>query len=453
MKAIAPGTLLAIGLSQALPLRTGNTWTWSVRTSGSDTTTNWITATVLRSGKHDSGTAWTIAVRDSANRSTDTAIAVERPDKSQAWLKGPSKLGLELAPWNGAKFEERNLTTLLAPWGLQSLQSDFWNRARDFNYTLKPEAGGPSNGSIEFFYFEGGSTAPVPRGVWIDTVGPVASRSFGSGWKEYRMLSHNRRAIDQTPFVPQERRPKTGTLLEWEEVRQSGWGYPIAANLDRIVFHRWTFLEPAPDSLGWTRWRVRDSSVDDSGRVEDSIHVLRSSRQGWTSTARRGGCPTPDDAWFADWTDSVGAEGILRRWRSGSVSTGAGVRTSNREIFERIGPHGQMDSASCLEQNYQVSLFSSLVTRTLIALDGVRIRSPRITAGAFPSPRKPSLALTDLRAHHPRLVLRWTDARGANGTLRAGDVSALSRFCPKEPVFLSATLPDGTAWKASILVR
>lgn len=446
--------LLAATLVDALPLKKGNTWTWSVRSPYVfDSATNWETATVVGSARHDSGTAWTLVVRDSAKHKTDTSIVVERPDKSQAWLKGSSNLALELQPWDGARLELRNASSILAPWGIKSSLPADWNKISGYRLTLVPAPGGRTNGWMDFFYFEGGFTSALPQGVWIDTVGPVIFRNFRNYRKEYRMLFHNRRAIDLSSHEPKPKRLGTGTILEWEEQSQSGGFLSTVTDPDRVVLHWWTFLEPDPDSSGWVRWRVRDSSVDDAGRVADSILPIRIHLRDWISAARAGGCASPADAWISDWTDSVTNEGILRSGRWASVSTGAGVQSSDGSGFERIGPDGFQDSMFCSQGTYKISMSTTITIRRLLAVDGRRIRKPSISAGTIGAPRERRGGdQRSLAGLPPELSLLWTDGRGRSGTLRAGEVGTLNRICPRGPVFLRATLPDGTAWNASTFV-
>lgn len=452
MKPLALPTLLAAALGHALPLKTGNTWTWTIRTPGSDTATGWVTATVVRSAHHDSGTAWTISVRDSSVRYLDTAIALERPDGSQAWLVGATALALELQPWDGSKLELQNHSSKLAPWGLESSMPGLWEWAQGYGYALQPAPGGRSNGGIELRRSDAGSLAALPEGVWIDTVGPVVFKSFGFSRRVYRMISYNGQEIDQSPYEPIERRPGTGTVLEWEEQTRSGVDLSPESPPFRVVHHWWTLLESASDSSGWFRWRVHDVSVDNAGGDADSILESRVQGRNWSSQVRRGECPTPEDAWIVDWSDSATPEGILRSSRTGYLSTVTGSPIGGTDVFEKIGTDGLVDSVSCASQSYRVGVYTTVTVRTLLAVDGKRIRNPTASTG-IRGPRNRMDGNLRALANLPLdLVLRWTDPRGRSGTIRAGDVGRINRFCPHGPVFLRATLPDGTVWSESTFV-
>ncbi len=414
-----------------------------------------MTATVLGSVRHDSGTAWTISVRDSAIRSTDTAIAIQRPDKSQAWLKGSLHLRVELQPWDGRILNINGAGPLLAPWGLQSMDPNGWKCNGVFGYQITPAAGGLSNGWVNHFCFEGGSTSAVPEGVWIDTVGPLVFRFFGAGMTELRLSTYNHRSIDQAPYYATPRLPKIASTIEWEERVQSAW-YNASADTGHFTHHQWKVIDQPSDSSGWSRIRIRDSSIDDSGRVTDLIRDLRFDLGHWTSEVRPdrfGTCPGPEDAWMGDWSDSVTKDGVLRIAQIGSSSSAyAGADLHTVDYFEKIGSNNQIDSVSCVEMTHQVSSFTTFTTRTLISVNGVQVRKPKITAVVRPPKPRVVSSLQEIGLRYPRLSMHWTDAAGHKGQLPVSAFSSINKFCPRGPVFLTIILPDGSIWKASTLI-
>jgi len=449
MKPLTLPILLAASLSLAMPLKPGNTWTWSVGNIGASAN-GWVTATVLGSARHDSGTAWTISVRDSATRATDTAVALERSDKSQAWLKGSARLLMELQPWNGKAVNLAAPKAIVAPWGFQSLRANGWLSMYGY-YGIAPGPGGRSNGTMTEGG-EGGTNYPIPRGVWIDTVGPMIYRSYMQKHTELRLVSFNHRTIDPSPYTAMAQLPETGTTLEWEEsIRLGCWSY--CPDSGRVVHHTWKILEKNDPASGLVSLKVRDSSIDDSGHVTDSIRNIAQNLRSWSSDVPLARCPQPSDAWFWDASDSVAPTGIVRNTTTGTASVGAGIRYDLLLVSEKIRPDHQMDSFTCTKQTYQSRTWLDITTRILVSVDGVQVRAPKITAGVL-SPSRPSeRSLANLSSRHPGLSLRWTDVRGRSGTLLARDAASLNKFCPRGPLFLTATLPDGTAWKASTFVH
>lgn len=448
MKRTLLSILCAAAASLAMPLKSGNTWTWSVGTIGASTNA-WVTAAVIGSARHDSGTAWTISVRDSATRTTDTAVALERSDKTQAWLKGSPKLLVELQPWNGKTIDLHATSVTIAPWGFQTLRSSGWLTMYSL-YGVHSAPGGRSNGYLGEGG-EGGTYYPIPRGVWIDTVGLMIFRSYVKKATEWRLISFNQKSIDLSAYTATAMVPKTGITLEWEETYRSGC-WSICPDTGRAVHHTWTVLEQAR-SAGWVTVKVRDSAIDDSGHVTDTIRNIDHRLGSWSSDVPLGRCPLPSDAWFRDWSDSVTPAGILRSTTTGTSSIGAGIYYNLLLVSEKILPDHQMDSFSCTKQTYQSRVWLDITSRTLIAVDGVQFRTPKVTAGTHAPSRRGVPSLSSLSATYPRLLLRWTDARGRTGSVLAGDATALNKFCPRGPIFLTATIPDGTAWKASTFVH
>ena len=81
-------------LAAAMPLKKGNTWIWQVKDWNLNYTT-WRTAVLLDSSHVDSGTSWSLLVRDSVTGKQDTATILSRHDGIQCWTTTSA-----WAPWD-----------------------------------------------------------------------------------------------------------------------------------------------------------------------------------------------------------------------------------------------------------------------------------------------------------------------------------------------------------------
>lgn len=445
--------LLTAQISNALPLRIGNTWTWRIEDPRWQQVDS-VTATVIASSPHDSGIAWTLLINPSNTEyepGDSNAVVLERPDGSQSWLIPKEELRIELQPWNGQEvkfqYQPNDSTPIPMPWGSVS---SCYRAGSGGQFSISRREGGPSNASTFCQIFESAGSRPIKRQIWIDSLQLLVLKPLDNS-QFYRPIRFNHRPIELPPESRTSLTPSIGSTIVWEESISSSINHSDSPFSIRTYLHQWKVVENSLDTSGSTHLKVSDSVLDDSGRITYSVRNFEYKLDQWESSVYLGICPTPEDSWIRHWSDSVMPTGVVRTMSFYHQSCGAGCNSNSIIAFERISPNSQMDSVSCTEDSLDVIYTKKVTTRTLISVDGKTVRTPTIATAVLPGkPRYPS-SHKELAARYPALLLRWTKPSGATGSIQAVKLVEPGGFPLHGLIYLDARLPNGKSWAGTII--
>jgi hypothetical protein len=437
--------LSTVALASALPLKKGNTWTWRLHNTTTDST-NWRTATVIDSARHDSGIAWRLVVRDSGSRAQDTATILRRKDGSQNWMKASQWILWDPNPptatdwrlWDSG--QEIPEDTASIPWGRVLTNKIIGGNACNLFYQ-RNNSGVPA-GCRTFAPFEIYDSSSLPPMEWTDSLGFLGARGLdGFDWA-LQQMNHRPRAFSGRLSIP-----SPGTTLIWEKTRiENSWsifcgvvsnnsGCSTVGTDSTRAIESWKFLS-VTDSTGWKQVRILrtiqgpgDSTSTDTLKIRahpetGSIIPMLPQTEGW---------------WiFCD--DDSSPNGFERRqWRFHHSMLGNMLESSSS--FGAFDPVGELQTWS------SDTTHSDLNGRSNRSIRIQRLDPASLHRRSFSNPT--TFSLSALASLHPDLPVRWTDARGHHRQIPA---SSLSQHAPAKGVlFLEATLPDGSHWRGQSL--
>lgn len=435
-------TLFFAGISAAMPLRKGASWTWRVvdlNTNQVDYRSAVVMDSSLLEGPLVSGTLWKLAIRDSGTGETDTARLLVR-GTSQTWHSGSHLLPLEPRPWNGTDVS----------WGRVALAS-LRNGASLENYSILLASDGTPTikGS-----FPGGltntTTIDAPRGVWSDSLGVERFRLQQKEWTLIRCNGETT-SLPPSPLAI----PDSGATFEWQRIETSatyaGGIIPtfVTQPQERI---RWTITSHVSDSSGWKILHIRE--IRNGGR-SDTSKLMRLAMNPSTKErlpVREASEFLPDDAWRTDWSDSIVGGTRQRRslWSSNTLSTVNPISHNSTliEIEDNTLDSSIVSSSFSSRLSPSTSLTSVYV---LLSVGSKVVRTPLPDPVNGLTPRKVATRpdLAGIARIHPGATVRWSDPQGRSGNSTVGQF--LSSPPPTGLLHLSVRLPDGSTWRGTSL--
>jgi hypothetical protein len=453
-----PTLLLLNALHSGLPLHAGATWTWEVTDHriGSQILR---TATAVDSTADDSGSVWTLSVKDSASDPGTKDTLRVAPDGTQKWVTyDRRKLNWILKPWDTASSKE---------WAsiLLNGYSPGWSTSVHEADAQYPAPYITTNRSIGMssYWVEAGVT-PI---LWDSLHGLMRLRveqlSFPQNAHEivsWRLLSHDGQSLSvpwDSLILPQE-----GSSWTWSEVTRkqtltSDSKVIQSEDFDSCTL-RWEIRTIESDSLDWARVQVSRRAVRDSG-IDSSTFALRLNRR---TGLRISANPVefkgstllePDETWWRRPSDSLLDHGLFRSslWGTGSNGrSGTSINSSSNLLW--------LDSASNLAlQRFDFSdrendlIHQGTTIRTLTAINGVAASPTAIAIHPAPKSGKTGTSFTASARIHPNVSVRWRDAQGRGGMVPAATLLANATGIAPRIVFVEASFPDGSSWKGPVL--
>jgi len=307
--------LLFASVAAAIPLREGATLDYRVW-RGQEKDSCQVRVTVLGSTKTDSGTLWSIGIRDSllgGDRIYLDTAQLQQTDTSLYWSK-PSGL----AAWFAVPYDSLKVSPLHANWGNVRWYGMGANATAD--------AGGRDlNG--EFF-----DRYTLPREMWLPDI----------GWgRIVDLLTGERWALEALDGIPYDWSSTNlgklsgdltvGTSWTWRRSWTSNAGYSTV----RTSMLTWTLQRQIPDSAGFKGWEVeqRDSIADSLPAFATGIVRIRwSDGAGIVDTNL---LSSPANCLYTSWIDSEG-QGFDYRGDSSSQSlTGVTWSSSYLDSIEK----------------------------------------------------------------------------------------------------------------------
>ncbi len=414
---ILAALLTASSLAGAIPLYVGESWSWLLV----DRATNahsYRSAKVVSSAKNDSGVVWKIAAGDSTTETPmrrDTALLLARPDGSQRW-DHPSVY----FPWepvsNSLGASLHSQTCVIA------------------------------------------TADPVPsyrcQSLWNDTLGLVRGRWITDDWI---LQTHNNKPT--LPVADTIKVPDSGSVMIWREQVDS-IPPPSRAQVDtfRRVWERtWEIRSRSSDSMGWIRVGIQEKIRTDSTNQNTRLELRFNPVTGERNPARPNKVWSPDEGWWLEWIDSLPTSG-LSRYESSFSSSPSMLPLGGKSGYtqwQKKGPQGQ-DSLNYHEFGAELMGPYSMTTvekswnfsRTLLSYNGQTIRKSTLGMAKPLHTVAPEANLSVLIARFPATLVRWRDAQGRTGEMKADQLR--HRTGSRNVLFLDAKFPDGTTWKGAI---
>lgn len=435
-------------LAPAIPLHTGNSWTWLVVDPANNDTALRV-ARILDSVGVDSGTAWRIEGKDSLTGAQDTGRILRRADGSQAWMASSAWL-----PWEPGQppaiLPSHDTAGATLPWGMSMLLS-LGHRAK----LSTPVTVHRTDSSLECDYEEvdvrGSYTCP--QQILDPVLGMVRGRimEFAQGgdraldWFLVARNGGSAPSLRDTLVVP-----AVGTVLAWrrdstDSIDQYPTGIHSVSRARTLL--RWTLQSRDADSSGWVRLSILVSREDSD--PAGSVQSLRLNPLTGQRLPPRGNCPTPDDGWWRT------AWGRTRSWHGNwaqTTSGGANVQhihtlDDQADIIDCSTNLTSMES-SMMNPNPRQIDENHVLRLILLSIDDRQIHDATLGIRAKATIPGGS-SLRAIAAQSPALPVRWRDLRGRTGQISA---SSLARgHVGSGLLLLEATLPDGTRWSGSLL--
>ncbi|HQF55753.1 MAG TPA: hypothetical protein PK208_11615 [Fibrobacteria bacterium] len=423
------GILLCTASSQAIPLHNGNSWKWEVTDYGARTSDT-VEASIVDSAATDSGTIWTILRKDTL----DHLQILQTKEGIQGWLHGNGSLPWEPAPYDSLRPSQ------FEPWGIQAWRSSIveWDYFTGTSSWL-------SMSSVFGYRF----TVTAPSCIWSDTLGVERFRFRNHDW---RLISFNgipTNIAKDSLFIPD-----SGSAFEWDynhqsnSISRSNYSYAPVRTVDSSfrsdsLHLRWEILSNARDSAEWSIVRMRARKTSKFG-TSDSTYDLYLNR--WTKERRPSSSlagESPDAAWWKDWTESVNDQEARRAHSERSTTVNPLDAKSFSSSMMSILPRNRVLASytTNYESSQQYYSKSDLITYTLVSAE-----SPLILATRKQNGRNNIQELSDLIKKYPDLEIRWMDCQGKTGSVRARALDKTESRTRMAPIYLFATLPNGTRW-------
>ncbi|MBK8803720.1 MAG: hypothetical protein IPN71_17055 [Fibrobacteres bacterium] len=478
-KALLP-ILCAASFSAAIPLHIGESWVWQV-TNRDNLDLTYRSAVVVDSHSISLGRVWTLVVRDSLLKESDTAKILVRPSGRQTWLRQSRFLRWELEP---RRADDTGVVILgndtSSVWGEASSLEPFQRAGRidtsgrsrvsvdsnsvDWIDPWNPNAGYPLSISPDRH------SVPLPIHAWSDAHGLENAVTYpwnSRGW-DWRLVSHN----NQTVAPPRDalKIPAINTEIHWIMKVEKPGATPFnidlipAYNSDYLEQVRWRVLDPGRDTAGWKTVSIQQTRTpgvmsthygipgDTTWRnaVVDTLHYRFHPERG-QSFGIASDLPPLEEGWIARWED-------LSKGRSGGVSNHSWSRSvwdgnsvARLEITRKdnqLASLLRMDN-SCIGNC--VYSGTSVVNTPGYTVQLVRIVPPGDASTLFKG-RTIQASWVEISEQFPNTPIRWSTAAGRTGTLAASEFVSSPAALRGKALFLLARLPDGRLWQGTHVV-
>ncbi|MBK8804846.1 MAG: hypothetical protein IPN71_22820 [Fibrobacteres bacterium] len=479
-KALLP-ILCAASFSAAIPLHIGESWVWQV-TNRDNLDLTYRSAVVVDSHSISLGRVWTLVVRDSLLKESDTAKILVRPSGRQNWLRQSRFLRWELEP---RRADDTDVVILgndtSSVWGEASSLEPFQRAGRidtsgrsrvsvdsnsvDWIDSRNPNAGYPLSISPDRH------SVPLPIHAWNEIHGLEGALTFprkGRGM-DWRLVSHNGAAV----IAPQDalKIPEVNTELLWfMTVAPKGSSeYNIDVIPTRGVDHfekiHWKLLQRDPDSAGWksasiqqsrtTGYRYWSSYLDTADTIwrDSAVETLqfRFHPGRGQSIGRPSDLPPLEEGWMSRWENpsngrSNGVTGLYWSSQSWSGNSSAGLEITRED--------GRSTRISIWDNSFfGTSSFSGTRHVNEPGQKAYLVRvSPPVDVSIRSTNRTMHVSLVEFTLDFPNTPVRWSTASGRTGTLVASEIIQRPANLRSQTLFLQARLPDGRPWQGTHLV-
>jgi len=445
-------------LAAAMPLKKGNTWIWQVKDWNLNYTT-WRTAVLLDSSHVDSGTSWSLLVRDSVTGKQDTATLIARRDGSQYWTAVSA-----WAPWDPAPPSNLDLWKMTNEWGYELYSNGHlpWGGSflaaycrssydlTDLEYykSVEPDVPGdyPRSGVtfrgplrngipafLDYQEFESYGSGMFPAGRWSDSLGFVRGELLPSF--DWTLVAFNGKPV----VVPVDslKLPSVGDSLTWLETTIRS---PASKSSDTSSSQRsWKILSIKPKIAPGVEVQIEETVTGSSSLPSRHSLALTIS----PSTRDFSALPVQALGWVRLISDFTTDSGASRISASSYANTGAGLMGSSDSSNARFDLHGNL-----VEYLVESDAFSFTSLPYSDGGTSTRIRLTSVVRDTIAAYRLQS-SLAKLASGFPALPVRWRDLRGRTGQIPASSLT--HGHVGSGLLLLDATLPDGTRWSGSLL--